>query len=101
MDPSGVRAVGDGVGRLAGPAQAVADALDGLPVPRPVGEAGIGPEVADALAVWGDGVRALSTELGLLADRCLQSAHGVRAEDDAARAGYRRPTTSPLRKGRS
>lgn len=88
MDPGAVRTAGGSLGRLGGPVRAAAGALESLPVPRAVDGPGVGPEVADLLAVWADAVAALATELGLLDERCAASARGVRSEDDRARSDF-------------
>jgi len=85
MDPRAVRAVGGGLGDLESRARAAADGLAVLGLPVPDDGLGLGPELAPVLAVWADAVHAVGTELGLLEQRCAQSAAGIEAEDERAR----------------
>ena len=85
MDPQAVRVVGGGLGQLGSRARAVSEDLGGLHLPVTGDGLGLAAELSPVLAVWADAVHALGTELGLLEERCGQSARGVEAEDERAR----------------
>lgn len=97
MDPGGVRSAGSEIGELGRSARVVADDLDRLRVPRGALGLSIDREATAFLRLWGDGVRAMATELGLLDERCLVSARGVEGEDDAARLRFSAPHDPRLR----